>query len=85
MTSRTRSDCTEWFDAFPPDDVEAAEKPAPEIDITVDREAVAVADKEPGRGIRVAVSAQTQYPAVRALDRDFGQRTHVEMSAQTAE
>ena len=56
------------------DDIEVGEKPAPEIDIAVDREPVAVADEEPGRGVHIAVPAHAQRRAVGALDRDFGQR-----------
>ena len=57
------------------DDVEVREKPAPEIDIPVDREPVAVADEEPGRGVHVAVPAHDQHRAIRALDRDFSQKS----------
>ena len=56
------------------DDVVVAQKPAPESDIAVDRETVAVADEEPDRGVRVAVPARTQYRAVGALDRYFCQK-----------
>ncbi len=56
------------------DDVEVREKPAPEIDIAVDREPVAVAEEEPDRGQRIAVPAHNQDRAAGVLDRDFGQR-----------
>ena len=51
------------------DDIEAAEKPAPEIEIAVDRKPVAVAEHEP-RSARIAVPAHPQPRAVCRNDFD---------------
>ncbi len=55
------------------DHLEIREKPAPEMEITVDAEAVAVADEQP-RPIRIAVPAHLQHGAVLARDSENGVR-----------
>ena len=44
------------------------------MEIAVDREAVAVADEQPGRGARIAVAAQLEEGAVLAGNLDLRMR-----------